>query len=388
MTSTTTESLIDQLRSSTEAASQVIEKLVGHFRAGRQPVELFEALKMQTRLREGLPTVAPPGEGQLPAAKERTLEDGLLQACREVGGMMIRQGRIMEGWMYLRPVGDRTLVRSMLDDVKIDEDNYDAMIQILIQERIDVGRGFAEVLRHQGTCNSITLYEQTISQLDRDDRRAAAACLLDHFYGELLTLVREDVASRDRPTDEHETLGQIIESREWILSEGGYHLDTTHLASTVKIAAVLDDPVHLRKALDLTQYGRRLHHQFQYPGEEPFVDFYPAHATLFRILLGIDVDAGLKQFERKARSVDSQQHGTAAIDTYVDLLARVGRPALAVREAMSLYPDEIPVQHILTPLLVMLRETPADHQPALREELSEYCLRREDLLAYAAVRGA
>ena len=38
----------------------------------------------------------------------------------------------------------------------------------------------------------------------------------------------------------------------------------------------------------------------------------------------------VKQFERKARSVDPVQHGTGAIEIYVDLLDRVGRHADAV----------------------------------------------------------
>ncbi len=70
----------------------------------------------------------------------------------------------------------------------------------------------------------------------------------------------------------------------------------------IRIATVLEDDDSLRKAWDLTQYGRRLDHQFQYPGDEPFVDFYPAYTAFFAILLGENIDAGLKVFERKARS--------------------------------------------------------------------------------------
>ena len=41
--------------------------------------------------------------------------------------------------------------------------------------------------------------------------------------------------------------------------------------------------------------------------------------------LAKNVDAGLKLFERKAKSVDTAEHGTTAIETYVDLLDRLGR---------------------------------------------------------------
>lgn len=387
MTTLNADDMIRRLRASTDDPTVVIADLVQHFRVGQQPIELFETLKMQTRMKHGLPAVAAPDEGKLSDDLERALEFGLLQACREVGGMMIKQGRVLEGFMYLRPVGDQDLVRRMMSDVEIDEENYDAMIQVLIQEGVDVGRGYAEVLRHQGTCNSITLYEQTIRQFGADDQKAAAICLLDHFYDELIALVRQDVAARDKPVEDHETLGQIIESREWILAEGGYHLDTTHLSSVIKIAAILDDPGHLEKTLDLVKYGRRLNSQFQYPGEEPFHDFYPAYSAYYNALLGQDVAEGLRYFERKARTLDAETAGTSPIDTYVDLLARVGEPARAIREAVDLYPEDVPAQSVLGGLMEILVMVPDADRAVLREVLFEFCLSRNDLLGYAAIAG-
>lgn len=387
MTTTLPDEIISRLRSSTDEPEVVIRDLVQYFRTSQRPVELFEAMKMQTRMRLGLPAVASQEEGKLSEEIEHELEIGLLQACRESGGMMLKQGHILEGFMYLRPVGDLDMVRRMLADVEMEEENYDAMIQVLVHEAVDVGRGYAEVLKQQGTCNSITMYEQTIRQLKKSDQQAAAICLLDHFYEELLTLVRQDVAARDQPAEDHETLGQIIESREWILAEGGYHLDTTHLASVVKIASILEDPGHLQKGLELTKYGRRLHPQFQYPGDEPFHDFYPAYSAYYHALLGQDVAEGLKYFERKSRSIDALVHGTEAIDTYVNLLARVGQPGRAIREATQLYPEDVPAQSVLAGLMEFQRLAPESEQPVLREVLFEFCLSRSDLLGYAAVAG-
>src|SRR5215470_16695469 len=69
--------------------------------------ELFEVLKMRLRRSLGLPLVAvEPAEGL--GEKQRTqLEDGLIAACREVGAALLAEGLIREGWMYLRPVGDK-----------------------------------------------------------------------------------------------------------------------------------------------------------------------------------------------------------------------------------------------------------------------------------------
>ena len=348
--------------------AEMLDRMVQHFRQSRQPMELFEALKMQTRCRLGLPLVTSGNEPARPEDVERQLEVGLLDACREAGTMLIEQGRVGEGWMYLRPTGDTGLAKRLISEVDINEENYDEMIQVLLHEGIDVARGFQAVIDHQGTCNSITLYEQTLAARSKADRKAAASRLLDHLYDELIELVRSDITGRDKPPADDETLSDMIENRRWVLEDGGYHLDTTHLSATVRIATLLDDPVQLRKAWELTQYGRRLHHQFQYPGEEPFVDFYPAHATFFSVLLGDNVDAGLKVFERKARSVDAMEHGTAAIETYVDLLNRVGRHKQAVQAAVELVPD-----------------AKAAGDNSAFEIIADYCQRHDDLLGYAAV---
>lgn len=346
-------------------------------------MELFEAIKMRVRHQLGLPLISHENEPSRPEEVERQLELGLLDACREAGTMLIQDGRIAEGWMYLRPTGDSELARRLISETEITENNYDEMIQVLLHEGIDVARGYKAVLDHQGTCNSITLYEQSLSGRSKRDRRAAAGCLLEHLYGELSANVRGDIARREAPAEDDETLGGMLEKRRWICADGGYHLDTTHLASTVRIAAILGDPSQLRKAQELTQYGRRLHHQFQYPGEEPFVDFYPAYSTYFSILLGENVEAGLKVFQRKARATDAAQHGTAALETYVDLLDRIGRHQEAIEAAIELVPDEVPSQRIVPMLLEIAGRD--EQEGGGYNAILQYCQKHSDLLGYVAV---
>ena len=379
--------IFDRLDACGNQPSTLLDRMIGHFRETRQPMELFEALKMRVRHQVGLPVVAGENDELRPDEIERQLELGLLDACREAGTMMIQDGRVREGWMYLRPTGDHQLARQLLSNVEINDDNYDDLVQVLVHEGVDIGRGYQAVLDHQGTCNSITLYEQAVAGRSKQDRQAAASRLLEHLYRELITLVHEDIAHRDAPADEGENLAELITKRPWVLGEGGYHLDTTHLASTVRIASVLDDPELLRKAWELTQYGRRLDSQFQYPGDEPFVDFYPAYAAYYATLLGENVDAGLKLFERKARTVDINQHGTASIEAYVDLLDRVGRPRQAVQAAIELVPDDIPPQRIV-PLLLAIAAHADDSGSEIYDLILEYCRRHHDVLGYTAVTHA
>ncbi len=382
---TTETDIFQQLTQSRAEPTVMLDQMVEYFRQARRPMELFEALKMQIRNRLDLPLVSSENEPPRPEDVERQLEVGLLDACREAGTMLIEDGKVGEGWMYLRPTGDTELAKRLIAEKPITEENYDEMVQVLLHEGIDVARGYQAVLDHQGTCNSITLYEQSLVGRSKSDRIAAASCLLNHLYDELITLVRGDIARREAPAGDDETLDEMIEKRRWILEDGGYHLDTTHLSATVRIATLLEDPAQIKKAWELTQYGRKLHHQFQYPGEEPFVDFYPAHSTFFSILLGENVDAGLKMFERKARTVDVAQHGTASIETYVDLLQRVGRPLEAINAAIELVPDELPPQRIVPLLLDIALKAKAMGEMGGYDSVAEYCKKHDDVLGYAAV---
>lgn len=378
-----------------------IDEVIAHYRRERQPAELFEALKMKSRLANGLSMVADPDE-PMPAAKtdaekkrERDLEEGLLDACRQAGAMLIQDGRVAEGWMYLRPTGDVELACRLLSDIEVTDENYDDMVQVLLHESVDLRRGYNAVLAHQGTCNSITLYDQAIASRSKADRQVASECLLISFYNELLSLVRDDFRSRGPKNDVDEatlaadanalSLGDLIAKHKWILGTGGYHLDTTHLSSTVRFATVLDDCDLIDKALQLCQYGRRLPADFQYPGEEPFVDFYPAHTAFFAALLGQNVDSAVRLFEQKARTVDIQVAGAGAIETYIDLLDRIGRPAEALRAAIELFPAEVPTQRVLPELLAMARRAKTAGDTSGLDALEKFCFDRGDLLAVAAI---
>ncbi len=380
----TNNDIFDTLSTRRETPAEMLSKMVKHFRDTRKPLELFEALKMQTRNGLGLPLLMNEHEKARPEDVERQLEAGLLDACREVGTMLIQDGKVAEGWMYLHPTGDVELARKLIAEIPIDDDNYDSMIGVLLHEGVDIGRAFQAVLDHQGTCNSITLYEQTVVQRGKGDRKAAASRLLKHLYQELTTLVRADIARREAPAEESESLFDLIDRRRWIMDEDNYHLDTTHLASTVKIASILDDPTELRMAWELCQYGRRLPAQFQYPGDEPFVDFYPAYSAFYSILLRENIDAGLKLFERKAKAVDVAKHGTGGIETYVDLLDRSGRPLQAIETAVQLVPSDIPPQRIVPMLLAIAERAKAKGEADAYDLILAYCRDHDDVIGYAA----
>lgn len=372
--------ILDELQSIHTQSGHMpaIERLIAYLESEHRFHELFEALKMKSRMELGLVPTQVDRQERLSAAIEQRLEQGLIDACRRVGEGFLKSGKIREGWMYLRPVGDKVAAAQCMRALEVTDDNVDEMIEVLLHEGVDVGRGYQIALDRLGTCNSITLFESALAQRSRADQKVAAALLVRHVHRELLGNLRRDIAQREGHEPEGTTAEQLLKGRNNLLRDGTYHLDTSHLASTVRFARVLDDPQDLQLALDLTIYGRQLHPQFQYPGEEPFLELFPSSAVFFRTLLGQQVDAGIRYFSQKADVVDRDVYGNVAIEVLVDLLARCGRPA----EALQAYEKRLDANH--RPMGIAPSMLELSTQLGEFQTMREICRSRDDLLGFTA----
>ena len=383
MATTQTEFEVLQTELAAGGVPAVLERLVEQLRAKSRYHELFEALKMKVRLEIGLPVQYDESGDELDEATRLKLEEGLVDACREVGMLMIRDGAIREAWMYLRPVGDRAAAAAALAEVESTDENLDEMVEVCLHEGVDPARGFRLVLDHYGTCNAITTFEATLQQRTPAEQRHTAGMLVEHLHGELLASVKADIAQNEGAEPEAQTLRELVSDRDWLFGEHRYHLDTTHLASTVRFARLLEDGQQLRLALDMTEYGRRLSDQFQYEGDEPFTDIYPSHALFYQAVLGENLEEALEFFRQKAETVDAYEYGRSAIEIYIDLLARLGRLDEAI-EATIQYssPDAQPIGH--APSLLELSDQAGNY-----DRLLDHCRDHDDLLGFATglVRG-
>ncbi|MDX1945988.1 MAG: hypothetical protein SFU86_11375 [Pirellulaceae bacterium] len=370
----------DQLQSAFAAggAEGALDQAAAVLREQKKYHELFEILKMQTRRRIGLPVLYAENGDNLSEAQRTKLEDGLIAACREVGTLLLKQGHVREGWMYLRPVGDKAEAARLLAEIEANDENSEELVEVCLHEGIDIGRGYGLVLDEFGTCNAITTYDNAVARRPRAEQVPAAQKLLRRVHGDLVGSVKSDIARQEGQQPTATTLGELVADREWLFQDNAYHLDTTHLAATVRIARVLSNPADLRMALDLTEYGRRLSQQFQYQGDEPFAELYPASALYFQALLGENVDAALDYFRTKAEMLDPKYHGAAAIEAYVDLLNRVGRSAEALAAAVKFELGSIqPLGN--APGLVDLAQKCGDYTAVI-----EHCRSKDDLLGFAA----
>ena len=340
--------------------------------------ELFEVRKMQVRHRLGLPLLSGNSDTETEEEEDirRQLEDGLLDACREVGRLLLADGKIQEGWMYWKPVGDNAAVAEQLAGLPTDEENLDDLVAVTLHEGVDVERGYALVLENYGTCNAITTLETLSHHLPPAAQQGPVSQLVRHVHAELLDSVTAHIARTEGETPATSSLAELVANRDELFGEFSYHIDPSHLASSVRFARILEDESLLRLVIDLTEYGRRLHSQFQYPGEEPFVDVYLSYRWYFLALLGEDVERALEYFRQRAAAVDIRQEGALPAEVYIDLLARVGQFEKAIDATIDLLPPDVHTAG-LAPSLLDLSEKAGSYQRLL--ELTE---RRGDLLGF------
>jgi len=380
--------MLEQLadKAGLQAAAQ---GLVERMRQQKLYPELFEARKMLHRVELGLPPVQvdpigahgkKSGAIQQDPQVQDELDKRLLDACREVGGGLMRSGRLQEGWMYLRAVGDDAFASEAMAAVEPTQDNLDLLLNLYVHEGVDIGRGTELCLKMRGTCNTITMLDSIVAMRGRSDQQAAVEALVKHVHQELLANLIADVTRRMPQVNapEDHTIVAWLGLVPGLLRDGTYHLDTTHLASTVRFARVLDDPSTLRLAADLAEYGRQLHAQYQYSSEEPFADLYPMSLAWFRALLGEHVDAALRVFRQKAESIDLEEHGTIGIETYADLLARIGRPDEAGKYLIRTMPDGMRPFGV-APSLIELSSASGEFQ-----SMKDHAKQRGDLIGFAA----
>ncbi len=346
-----------------------------HLRQQKQYHELFEVLKMQSRQALGLPLTYHDTDA-LSESDQRALEDALLAACKDVGLALLRAGQIQDSWLYLRHLADNKLILKEMENIQVNEENLDQVLGLLLHEGLDTLRGFQLVLEHYGTCNSITTMQSTLYGRSKPERQAAGRLLLEHVHAEVLENVKSHVEREENALPDQNRLAEIIADRDWMFADGAYHIDTSHLSSTVQIAGELNDPSSLELALDLTSYGQKLNSDLQYAGDPPFEEIYPSYGKFFAAQLGHNVEDAVAFFRERANSADTHQEGTQAVEVYIDLLARIGRAEEAIEATIALIPEGIQTTG-RAPSLYDLSE-----QLGNFTRFQEICRDRSDLLGY------
>lgn len=355
----------------------VLENLAAHLAAEKKYHDLFDVRLMQARHRHGLPVILTTGLDELAEDLRTRMEEAYLGACREIGQRLLEDGNVREAWMYLRPVGDKAPVAAALEKLPAEE-NYETIIEIALHEGVCPRLGFQMVLDHYGVCNAITMFDSEMQNKPRKDKQEVAALLVRRLHADLSASLRSDIERQKGSPAKEQTIAELVRDRDWLFAGDNYHIDTTHLAAVVRFALVLEDPQPLKLAVDLTEYGRRLSPSFQFKGEPPFEDAYPASALFFKASLGEAVEEALAYFRQQAEGQSVEEGGSGPAEVYISLLARVGRHEDAIEAAHKLLPPGTRTSGFAPSMLELAR------RGNVYQRLKEVCRLRGDLVSFAA----
>ncbi|MCC7423813.1 MAG: hypothetical protein IT428_26405 [Planctomycetaceae bacterium] len=324
------------LKQSSGKAS-VVDHLVETFRREKNHHKLFDTLLLRKKLEMGLPLIRPTSLEDVPADRRDEFETAYIEAAREVGKLFLADGNIGEAWLYLKTIREPQPVKDAISAITLPRDAdkvTDEVIQIAVHEGANPVKGIELMLRHYGTCNTVTTLDQIAHTLPAADRPKAAAVMVQHLYNDLCYTVRSEVQKRIPMLPPNETLRSLIAGRDWLFGEGNYHIDVSHLHAVVRFARFLEPGApELKLAIQLAEYGSKLSPQFQYGGDPPFEDYYPAHIQFFKALLGENADEALGYFRNKLEQEPDEQDKPMLAYVLTDLLVRTGRKAEAVELA-------------------------------------------------------
>lgn len=381
----------------------LLAALVAELSASRRWHALFDARLLEARVALGLPLA---GESRADPAAQAALEARSLDACREAGWPLLEEGKVAAGWMYLRAAAEPAEVAARLGaladrvaaeaaaergtggaDPFAEAHGADATLQEIIHvalwEGVAPDLGLRLLLERNGTCNTITAYEQAVSRLPAARQRPAADLLVAHLHRELRASLLHDLERRGVAVADGATIPAILEAAGGMRDDPSVHLDVSHLHSVLRIARVCTSRESLGRAWEMARYACRLPKEAVYAGEAPFEEVGEASRLFFGAQLGHDVEPAVAFFRRAAVLAKVERTGSLPGDVLVLLLARLSRPAEALHAALDRAPDsDGPSLLQATGMLPTLLELAA--ASGEWETLRQACRRQGDAITYAA----
>ena len=318
-----------------QGADAALDHLEQVFSESDRLHELFEILKMKARRDHGLPLLYDDQFSELNPEQQEKFDDQLVEACGIVGEKFFKLGDVQMGWHYMQPIGDKSRVSRLLREIPVNEENADEIVEVALYGQVDPEYGYQLILKNFGTCNSITTFDaQANSGQTQKFKTRAAEMLVSHLYHELAANVVSHIEDQEGKKPETKNLRELIEGRDWLFADGGHHVDTTHLASVVRIARNVRDPDVLKLAIELAEYGSRLDSQFHFQGDEPFDEIYEDHLRLFKGLCGEKPELVEAWFLKKLAEMPVGHIRSMTADNLVCFLDQVGLQERAIAVAL------------------------------------------------------
>jgi hypothetical protein len=325
-----------------DGPAAALERLVAWHDERGDARGLLDALLLKARHELGLPLVQVGPLAEIPEPTRSQYEDRYVEAIRRVGRKLLDAGDVVGAWPYYRVLGERDEISRAIEAYKPSgepgDETLGQVVDVAFNQGVHPRRGFELILEHYGACSAITAFEHLPP--DEPIRVASAGRLVRNLHDHLVANLRADIARRGQPLPPEETsIGGLVEGREWLFADDGYHIDISHLSAVVRILPLLTDPATIALAVGLTDYGRNLSERHRYAGEPPFEDTYADHAVYLRALLGEDVDTAIAHFQAKlppvvGSSPDEERYtDPIPAQVLVRLLVRLGRLDQAIEVA-------------------------------------------------------
>ena len=304
----------------------VLRKLAENLREQRQFHQLFDALLMQKKQSLGLPLIRPTSLDDVPADLRDDFEATYVASAREVGQLLLADKQLGQAWMYMRTIREPGPIKEAIEKLDAKADYSEEAIDIALYQGIAPVKGLEMMLNSHGTCSSITALDQQFMRLESGARTQCAALLVKRLYDDITQTLQHEVERKQGLAAPGQTLRELIAGRDWLFADNNYHIDVSHLHSVVRFSRSLTaQSPELSLAIQLAEYGSRLAQQYQYAGDPPFEDFYPAHVQFLKAIACINQDAALEYFREKLRPDANDPDNQLVAFGFVDLLTRLGR---------------------------------------------------------------
>lgn len=360
----------------TQGTAAAVDHLLDTLREAKRYHPLFDAQLLKKKHLLGLPLTRPTAFDDVPPEHREEFEQAYIAAARQTGELLLQDGLIRDAWVYLRTIREPEKIAAAIEALPVNENVDEEILEIAFFQGVAPVKGLQMLLRAHGTCSTITAFDQHSSQLPPDVRQQCAAVLVRELYNSLRETVQTEVQRRQPMLPPDQTLRELITGRDWLFADENYHIDVSHLNAVVRFSRSLEmQALELPLAVQLAFYGSQLSSRYQYAGNPPFEEFYPAHLHYFQVLLDEDREAGLDYFRQKLGDPKETSSQLTAV-ALIDLLTRLNRQSEAA-EIASRYLGEVGEEFGLS---VAELCSAAGRFDLLREVARS----KEDLVAFAA----
>jgi hypothetical protein len=373
--------VFDQLQQSLtkEGPETAIDRLCTLLRGRNDYPNLFYALLLKKRHELGVSPIPTGPSSDLPPETHQPYEDGIREAAREVGRLLLADGNIPHAWAYFRMIGEPEPVKAALEQATPGpDDDIQPLVDIAYYQGVHARKGFDWILDRYGICNAITTVSSQEVGLPTEVREHCLRRLVRALYEELLNRIRAAVTNREGRPPAEPTVRALLAAHPWLCDSEFPHIDTSHLSAVVQMSLHLPAGPELSLARELCAYGQRLPEPFRHKGDPPFDDFYNDHAAYLAALAGDEPDTRVARFREKVANANPETDGTRPAEVLVNLLLRLDRAPEALSVARQHLTRADPAA-LVCPGIAELCQRAGDYRT-----LSEVAREQEDPVQYLA----